>query len=474
MTVLTSGLVPALGADRSVQVCSEAVRAAVAAGAEEASAFVTARRGGYTRFAGDRVHQPQDITEWTVMVRVVVSGRAARVATSNLASSADAGRRAVGRARAIAAAFGPGAAGTAAASADLSSAAPAPALWQDDTAAWDVAARTAAARAAMTAAHQAGGEAHGMFGQAVSELAVVSSAGVERHAVATEAYGSLTVSVDDGTSHWTDLDRSLGTLDLVPATARTVAEAQQARDRTELAPGRYDVVFGPLATGGLLEGFAAYGFTGDAVADGVGAVARRRGEQVASALVDVADDPGAARGLPFPFDIEGTASVRVPFLADGSVAGAVTDLATAARCGLPATGHAHIAREETPHPTPASLSMRPGGSSAEELLAGVERGLYVQRLWYLRVVDPGTTQLTGGSRDACFLVEDGRLAGPVAPARFSEQVFGALSRVDAVGCDVLAQPLMNVWNGCVSAPAVRVRGFRFGPAGAQESLKGSG
>jgi predicted Zn-dependent protease len=104
--------------------------------------------------------------------------------------------------------------------------------------------------------------------------------------------------------------------------------------------------------------------------------------------------------------------------------------------------------------------MAPGTDA--DLLAGVERGLYVQRFWYLRVVDPETTVLTGGSRDACFLVEDGRLTRPVAPARFSESVFGALSRVDAVGPDVLAQPLMNVWNGSVSAPAVRVRGFRFG------------
>ena len=112
---------------------------------------------------------------------------------------------------------------------------------------------------------------------------------------------------------------------------------------------------------------------------------------------------------------------------------------------------------------PASF-MAPGTSSVEELIGGVERGVYVQRLWYLRVVDPAATTLTGGSRDACFLIEDGRLTTPVRPARFTESVFGVLSRVDAIGSDVLAQPLANVWNGSVSAPAVRVRGFRFGSA----------
>jgi hypothetical protein len=61
----------------------------------------------------------------------------------------------------------------------------------------------------------------------------------------------------------------------------------------------------------------------------------------------------------------------------------------------------------------------------------------------------------------------------VRPARFTESVFGVLSRVDALGADVLAQPLANVWNGSVSAPAVRVRGFRFGSAssGAPQDLE---
>jgi predicted Zn-dependent protease len=284
----------------------------------------------------------------------------------------------------------------------------------------------------------------------------------------------MTVRVDDGTSHWMDLDRSLGVLDLEAATDRTVAEAVAARGRVDLPDGRHDVVFGPLATGGLLEGIAAYGFTGSAVADGVGAVARCQGRQVAAACVDVDDDPTAARSLPFPFDIEGTPSSRVPFLAGGVVGGAVTDRASAARSGLPLTGHAHIAREESPSATPASITMVPGSASVDELIAGVERGVYVQRLWYLRVVDTTRSLLTGGSRDACFLIEDGRLGRPVGGARFTESVFGALSRVDGVGDRVAAQPLANVWNGAVSAPAIRTRGFSFGPVGAAGETPGGG
>jgi predicted Zn-dependent protease len=167
----------------------------------------------------------------------------------------------------------------------------------------------------------------------------------------------------------------------------------------------------------------------------------------------------------------------VPFLSHGVVTGAVTDQASAARSGLALTGHAHIAREESPSATPASITMSPGTASVEDLVAGVERGVYVQRLWYLRVVNTARTLLTGGSRDACFLIEDGRLGRPVGGARFTESVFGALSRVDGVGDQVAAQPLANVWNGAVSAPAIRTRGFSFGPvdtAGDAPGAEGEG
>ncbi|KRE60796.1 metallopeptidase TldD-related protein [Nostocoides sp. Soil756] len=455
-----SPLRAAVGRDRALSACHAAVASALAAGADQASAFLAARNAGYTRFAQNRVHQPQDICEWTLMVRAEVDGRASRVATTDLQAASTIGERATERARALAVAYGhlPALRVVAAAEADDHDAS----LWLEDTAAWDTGARTAAARATMAEADRAGGAAYGMYGHAATELATVTAQGVSRYARATEAVGGLTVRIGDGTSHWTDVDRSLGVLDLEAAAARTVREAHAGQHRVDLPDGTYDVVLGPLATGALLERIAAFGFTGEAVADGVGAVARRPGELVAATAVDVADDPGAPRGLPFPFDLEGTTSVRVPLLDQGRVAQAVTDLASAARSGLAPTGHAHIAREETPHAVPASITM--AGGATEDLLAGVERGLYVQRLWYLNVIDPETTTLTGGSRDACFLVEEGRLAQPVAPARFSESVFGALARVDAIGSEILAQPLMNVWNGCVSAPAVRVRGFRFGGA----------
>jgi predicted Zn-dependent protease len=106
--------------------------------------------------------------------------------------------------------------------------------------------------------------------------------------------------------------------------------------------------------------------------------------------------------------------------------------------------------------------MAPGPAGEAELIAGVERGLYIQRLWYNRLVDAEAGTVVGTSRDGCFLIENGKLTAGLAAGRFTESVLGALSRTDGIGSRLITQPVPNVWNGCVSAPAIRVRGFRFG------------
>ncbi|HEY6480194.1 MAG TPA: metallopeptidase TldD-related protein, partial [Streptosporangiaceae bacterium] len=174
------------------------------------------------------------------------------------------------------------------------------------------------------------------------------------------------------------------------------------------------------------------------------------------------DDAGTGVGLPFPFDQEGTPKRRVELIAAGRVGGAVSDLASAGATGGASTGHAHIARESSPAPEAANLVMTPGPDSEAELIAGVERGLYIQRLWYNRLVDAEAGTVVGTSRDGCFLIEDGRLTAYLAAGRFTESVLRALARTDGIGSRLITQAVPNVWNGCVSAPAIRVRGFRFG------------
>ena len=64
------------------------------------------RCGEYTRFAGERIHQPQDIDELTVSIKAVVNGHGARAATSRLDRVSDTAKAAAELAAGRAAAAG--------------------------------------------------------------------------------------------------------------------------------------------------------------------------------------------------------------------------------------------------------------------------------------------------------------------------------------------------------------------------------
>jgi predicted Zn-dependent protease len=146
----------------------------------------------------------------------------------------------------------------------------------------------------------------------------------------------------------------------------------------------------------------------------------------------------------------------------GRVGAAVSDRASASVTDGMSTGHASIGREQSPEPACANLVMASGTQSEDELVAGIERGLYVQRLWYNRLVDAEAGTVVGTSRDACFLIENGRRTEALAGGRFNESIIEALRRTDALSSLRYSQPIPNLWNSCITAPAMRVRGFCFG------------
>jgi len=335
-------------------------------------------------------------------------------------------------------------------------------LWHEATLAWDAGVRSALAGRIMDASCSAGGTAAGVLTAAITELAVATSGGQRCYAAATEAGFSLTASVGEASSYAADLGRDASVLNIEERAENAIGQAAAAGTLIPVPDGVHDVVFGGLATGELIGFVPDFGFTGPAVAAGIGLVANRPRAVLAPPGITVADDATADVGLPFPFDGEGTLKNRVELISAGRVGSAVSDLASAAATGGQSTGHAHIARESSPAPQAVNLIMMPGGATEAELIGGVERGLYIQRLWYNRLVDAEAGSVVGTSRDGCFLIENGKLAAGLQTGRFTESVLGALARTDAIGSQLITQPVPNVWNGCSSAPAIRVRGFRFG------------
>jgi predicted Zn-dependent protease len=452
MTTMTAWF----GTDQSLSALESAL---ASSSADQLEISASSRVGHHTRFAADRIHQAQSITECQIMVRAVVGTGSARVAVNSLHLV----NRAVTEATALARSRN-GVKG-AQQPYDVAQTQFSPSLdglWCDSTEHWDVAARSNLAGQVMNEAQRVGATVNGTFSAAVTELAVVTSRGVRAHATATEAGFSMTIRCGDSSSYLADLSRDANSLDIQFRATNAITAAARVREIIPVPDGVHDVVFGPLATGELVGFVPDFGFTAPALRAGIGLVARRHGDAIANDDVNISDDAHAGVGLPFPFDFEGTPKQRVDLVDHGLVANVVSDRASAQATDGVSTGHASIGREQSPEPVCANLVMDEGTASEDDLVAGVEHGLYVQRLWYNRLVDAETGTVVGTSRDACYLIENGVLTKGLAGGRFNESVIDALGRIDGIGNRRFSQQIPNIWNGCITAPAVRVRGFRFG------------
>jgi predicted Zn-dependent protease len=168
-------------------------------------------------------------------------------------------------------------------------------------------------------------------------------------------------------------------------------------------------------------------------------------------------DPG---GMPMPFDFEGVPRQRVELVTRGVVNGPVCDRITGGKLGMTSTGHALPPTMRSLGPMATHLFMASGTVSTEEMIRSTERGLYVNRFWYTRLVHPRDCVITGMTRDGVFLIKDGELAYPVRNLRFTQSYVEALNQVEGVGNET--RLLANEFGGyATKVPALKLSRFNF-------------
>ena len=98
----------------------------------------------------------------------------------------------------------------------------------------------------------------------------------------------------------------------------------------------------------------------------------------------------------------------------------------------------------------------------ESLIAGVQRGLLVTCLWYMREVDPQNLLLTGLTRDGVYLVENGEVTGAVNNFRFNESPIDLMGRFSAASSTVPS--FSREWGDeflRTATPALRIPNFNM-------------
>jgi predicted Zn-dependent protease len=262
------------------------------------------------------------------------------------------------------------------------------------------------------------------------------------------------------------MHRDVTRLTIDEETERAISRCELGKNPREQEAGTFDVVFEPPAVCELMEWLGMIAFHASEVEQGSSALAGRIGEKITGENISIAENPVDQGDLGFgaPFDCEGTLRKRIPIIERGIAKNILTNRIYAARRGEESTGSA----------VPPSLAGGSGISgvalqmeggqakSVDELIAGVDRGLYVCRLHYVNgMLEPRRAVMTGLTRDGCFWIEKGKISHAVGNMRFTDSVLEGFSRIDAM--TVSRKSLPTWWNpgGATTAPAVRIRQFRF-------------
>ncbi|MFN8621874.1 MAG: metallopeptidase TldD-related protein [Chloroflexota bacterium] len=441
-----------LTADDLRTIATAAVAAALDAGASDADALGMGGHDELTRFANNEIHQNVAETSASVNLRVVV-GRRVGVATGDRLDPdglAQLARDAVTIARlqperedeialAPAQPIVP-VAGTA----------------SDATASATPEERAEAVRAIIAAAEAAGVVAAGSYRTTTELVAVATSRGVAAAERRTLGHAlTVMMSPDGGTGYAEAAAVDHRAIDAPALGREAAAKARAMASPVALPAGDHPVVLEQYAVLDLLDFLAYLGLSGLAVEEERSFA--EPGRVIGSPLVTIRDDATDPAGAPASFDYEGVPK-RPLMLVEGGVCREVAwDTETAARAGRASTGHG-LPPPNPYGPFPMNLVMDAGSASHEELVGGMEHGLLVTRFHYTNVVHPKLAIITGMTRDGLFLVEDGRIVGPVRNLRFTQSYLDALAGVEAVGAE---RRLLRGMMGPTLVPSVRIGSFAF-------------
>jgi PmbA protein len=278
------------------------------------------------------------------------------------------------------------------------------------------------------------------YSDARVEVALASTTGIRSSARRTTAFVSVDAIAGEGADSQTGTGFSVGRSPaaLVPqeAMADAVLRSTRLLGAQKAKSGRFTVVFDPRVVSTLLS-VVASALSGEAVVKGRSFFAGRIGESVAGGGVTLVDDPTESRAFSAAsYDGEGLACRRNVLISEGVLQMFVYDTVSARRAQTNSTGSAvRGGFAGTPSAGCRAVVLSPGTKSAEEILAAVGDGLYVQSV---TGIHSGVNTVSGDFSVGAegLLIRGGVLAEPVREVTVASTLQRMLQSVVEIGADL--------------------------------------
>jgi predicted Zn-dependent protease len=273
-----------------------------------------------------------------------------------------------------------------------------------------------------------------------------------------ESYGEFSVtarSQEHSASGWAwsgfeDWER----VDVEGVITRAVDLAQRSADPVAVEPGRYTVILEPAAVAALISPISGSptAYWGARAADGGATVfskdprgTNKIGLQMIDRRLGMVSDPWDPDN---PTSVIDGAWDPIPAPVTWFEAGVLRNLRYE-----PAYAR-QMGRRPVTYVPALRLSAEGSPTSLDDMIASTRRGVWVNRLSHVSVMDDRTLLLTGTTRDGTFLIENGKVTKAIKNFRFTESPFFVLNQLEAWGESVRA-------SRSVVAPRLKLRGFNF-------------
>ena len=254
----------------------------------------------------------------------------------------------------------------------------------------------------------------------------------------------LTLTAEDRNGRPVTIRDSIGGIGFAPqvipdaAAADALADAlyedlMQKRDARPMDYGELPCILSGC-TGILIHEAFGHIAEGDSGLEG-SVLSGKLGQTLVSPLISATDFANTAFGTAVPqprfLDDEGTVCVDAPLLKDGVLAGYMHNRSTAAALGCENTGNAWANRySDLPVVRMRNTAIHPGSSTLEEMIASLDRGIFVKR------TGGGQADQTGKfmfSVQCAYAIEHGRISHALPDLVCQGNSFRTLKEVTMVG-----------------------------------------
>jgi predicted Zn-dependent protease len=223
-----------------------------------------------------------------------------------------------------------------------------------------------------------------------------------------------------------------------------------AGPKKKLDPGKYTIILEAAGVSDLM-GILAGNFGARSAEQGQSFLSKQGGgthlgEKMFPEYITLRSDPLDTKLATAPWGPSLLPNQRLPWIEKGVVKNLYYDRFWASKAN------------KEPTPAPGNIVLDGQGHTIDELIASVDRGLLVTRLWYIRTLQPQTLQLTGLTRDGVFLVEKGKITDPVTNFRWNESPVRVLQNTKMLSRASRAQ---GAESGSAIVPAIVADEFNF-------------